>query len=618
MGFEERRIGTLIGKWRVDSLLGSGSMAAVYAVTHRNGSRAALKILHAQLCNDELVVERFLSEGYLANVVKHSGIVRVFDDGMTDEGCPFLAMEMLEGETLEDYCEAKGPKLPLSAALGIADSIMDVLAAVHAGNVIHRDLKPSNVFLTADLQIKLLDFGVAKLSDKKSVSKLSLVGMVLGTPAFMAPEQARGIREEVDTRSDIFALGAILFTMLTGENVHPVEGVQQKLLAAATQRARPVSAVLPSVPAPVAAVIDQALQFRKDDRWQTVTQMRRALKDAAEGLVSETLRPPPPSTARVSAPPSHGAGLGDDEATEAAPLNYDDDALTSIAFAGNRPGFDAASLNAMAASMGISMGVTGGAAARVVPAAGAPHANPHSGRASAALDDEAPTEATMVALSNPYGRLPLPPTQSGRRLDVPPVTDSGRVGFFFDEHKSAVALEPAPSSTASASAPSSSRRFDDPFSAANASGPTPPVDYVALTAPIPPRKRSRAPMVVGVLAALLALAAAAGGYFRVYRPAVSPLNPLDPSAPSVEPSVEVPPPAPTPTEPVGTVGSTSPAVPASVVIPTVSPESLTPAPKAPSLTPPGPAKPARPTPSAGPSPGPTPTPPDQPDFELLQ
>ncbi|MDB5218715.1 MAG: Serine/threonine-protein kinase PknB, partial [Myxococcaceae bacterium] len=98
----ERRVGTIIGgKWRVDALLGSGSMAAVYAVTHRNGARAALKILHPTLCTDPAVCERFLGEGYLANSVKHSGIVRVLDDGVTDDGCVFLTMDLLEGDTLE-------------------------------------------------------------------------------------------------------------------------------------------------------------------------------------------------------------------------------------------------------------------------------------------------------------------------------------------------------------------------------------------------------------------------------------------------------------------------------------------------------------------------------------
>src|SRR6185436_9526527 len=128
----ERRLGTIIGaKWRVDALLGSGSMAAVYAVTHRNGARAALKILHPTLCTDPAVCERFLGEGYLANSVKHSGIVRVLDDGV---------MDLLEGQTLEGLRQDRGNQIPLPEALDIADKLMDALSAVHAAGIVHRDL----------------------------------------------------------------------------------------------------------------------------------------------------------------------------------------------------------------------------------------------------------------------------------------------------------------------------------------------------------------------------------------------------------------------------------------------------------------------------------------------
>ena len=233
---EERRVGSIIGgKWRIDALMGSGSMAAVYAVTHRNGSRAALKILHGSLAADVAVCERFLGEGYLTNSVRHAGIVKVFDDGMTDDGCPFLAMDLLEGETLESLRIRRGGKLALDEALEIGDQIMGTLAAVHGAGIIHRDLKPQNVFVCNDGQVKLLDFGVARIQDRKSASKLSVMGMVLGTPSFMAPEQAMGTRDAVDAKSDIWAVGAILFALLTGETVHMAPTIQARLLAAATR-----------------------------------------------------------------------------------------------------------------------------------------------------------------------------------------------------------------------------------------------------------------------------------------------------------------------------------------------------------------------------------------------
>ena len=279
----ERRIGTVIGgKWRVDALLGAGSMAAVYAVTHRNGARAALKILHPTLCADQSVCERFLGEGYLTNSVKHNGIVRVLDDGATDDGCVFLVMDLLEGTTLEEARqEREGGRFELPEMLVIADRLMDVLAAVHEVNIIHRDLKPQNVFLCDDGVVKLLDFGVARLAESDTVSQHSSFGLVLGTPSFMSPEQALGARDQIDHRTDIWSLGASIFTGLTGQTVHLGPNIQAKLLAAATAKARSVAMARHDLPAPIANVIDMSLRFKREDRWQSVAAFRHALRETA-------------------------------------------------------------------------------------------------------------------------------------------------------------------------------------------------------------------------------------------------------------------------------------------------------------------------------------------------
>ena len=285
---EDRRIGTIIGgKWRVDKVLGSGSMATVYAVTHRNGVNAALKILHPTLCTDPKVCERFLGEGHLTNQVKHPGIVRVLDDGMTDDGCVFLVMDMLEGTTLETLRQERGGKLGIEETLDIADALMDALHAVHKAGIIHRDLKPQNVFICTNGEVKLLDFGVARVLESSSTkNKMSLFGMVLGTPSFMSPEQAVGARDQVDQRTDVYSLGATMFTALTGETVHLGPHVQAKLLAAGTTQARSIGIVKQDLPAPLVNVIDTALRFDKADRWQSVDAFRRALNDArnASGL----------------------------------------------------------------------------------------------------------------------------------------------------------------------------------------------------------------------------------------------------------------------------------------------------------------------------------------------
>jgi serine/threonine-protein kinase len=280
----EHRVGSVIGgKWRVDALLGSGSMAAVFAVTHRNGARAALKILHPSLCADPAVCERFLGEGYLTNSVKHVGIVRVLDDGVTDDGCVFLVMDLLEGLTLEALRQERGGRIELIEVLDIADKLMDVLHAVHEAGIIHRDLKPQNVFVCDDGSVKLLDFGVARVLDGGN-RQLSVFGLVLGTPSFMSPEQALGARDKVDHRTDIWSLGATLFTSLTGQTVHLGPNPQARLLAAAKMNARSVSLVRQDLPPMVSAAIDMSLRFKKEDRWQNVDAFRRALRDARVAL----------------------------------------------------------------------------------------------------------------------------------------------------------------------------------------------------------------------------------------------------------------------------------------------------------------------------------------------
>src|SRR5262245_19957290 len=197
--------GTVNAKWRLDALLGVGGMASVYAATHRNGSRAALKILHTEFARDPGIRERFLREGYVANKVDHPGRVAILDDDVTEQDEPFLVMELLEGETVQQLWKRKARKVPLGEALWIAGEVLDTLQCFHEQGIVHRDLKPANIFLTKDNEVKLLDFGVARVLDG---SGKTLAGTALGTPSFMAPEQAMGRIEEVDGRADMFSVGA--------------------------------------------------------------------------------------------------------------------------------------------------------------------------------------------------------------------------------------------------------------------------------------------------------------------------------------------------------------------------------------------------------------------------
>jgi serine/threonine-protein kinase len=280
------RVGMVLGnKYRLDRLLGIGGMAAVYAATHRNKKRVAVKMLHPELSIDENVKSRFLREGYAANSVEHPGAVQVFDDDVTSDGSAFLVMELLVGETLDARADRKGGTLPLTEVLPLADQLLEVLTAAHEKGLLHRDIKPDNLFLTASGQLKVLDFGIARLREMSADGNATGVGSFMGTPAFMSPEQARGRWDDVDSRSDVWAVGATIFNLLTGRAVHDTDSVGEQLVMAATVPAPPLVSVLPQIDPLVADVVDRALAFDKARRWPDVASMQGALKRALAVVV---------------------------------------------------------------------------------------------------------------------------------------------------------------------------------------------------------------------------------------------------------------------------------------------------------------------------------------------
>jgi serine/threonine protein kinase len=319
-------------KWRLDALLGVGGMAAVYAATHRNGTRAAIKLLHPELSGDAHLRSRFLREGEVANAVGHEGARRILDDDTAEDGSLFLVAELLEGETLADRRGRLGGRLGQHEVLYIACGLLDVLSAAHGKGIIHRDLKPENVFLTRAGRVKLLDFGIARSSGVSRVRSATRAGARLGTPAYMPPEQARGLWDEVNARSDIWAVGATMFHLLSGRTVHEGRTVEELLGCAMTQEPTPLASVVPEVSAGLAQVVDRALSFHPEDRWENAQQMRDAvcrayhhwnrsavatpaprpsLSEALPSftLPSATLPTPPPAFARVKGPRLAGGGL---------------------------------------------------------------------------------------------------------------------------------------------------------------------------------------------------------------------------------------------------------------------------------------------------------------------
>jgi len=299
------RVGQVLrGKWRLERLLGVGGMASVYAAVHRNGLRGAVKMLHPTLSTLAQARERFLREGYAANTVGHEGAVRVLDDDVTDDDGVFLVMELLDGQSLEELAQRHAFRLTPSEVAAIGDQLLDVLAAAHEKRIWHRDLKPENLFLTQRGVVKVLDFGIAKIKQDGQSSRATSTGSLMGTPAFMPPEQALGKWSLVDGRSDLWAVGATLLNLLTGQYLHKGETTTEMLVAAATSPAPPVRTLDASMPEALAAVLDRALAFRIDERWPDARSMQAALRAACgPGDLSRLLTTIDAPATGVSKPP---------------------------------------------------------------------------------------------------------------------------------------------------------------------------------------------------------------------------------------------------------------------------------------------------------------------------
>jgi serine/threonine-protein kinase len=282
------RVGAwLKDKYRLDRILGFGGMAVVYAATHRNQAEFAVKVLHPELSMRREVRNRFLREGYAANSVRHPGAVLVVDDDIADDGAAFLVMELLHGEPLETLWERAGRRLAPKAVIGAGWQLLDVLSAAHEKSIVHRDIKPANVFVTNEGAVKVLDFGIARLCDVAVSGSATQAGVMMGTPAFMAPEQAMAKGDAIDAQSDVWSVGATLFTLLSGQLVHGGDNATQLLISAATSPAPPLARVAPDVPPALAHVIDRALAFDKAQRWPSAAAMREALREASFAMFGE-------------------------------------------------------------------------------------------------------------------------------------------------------------------------------------------------------------------------------------------------------------------------------------------------------------------------------------------
>ncbi len=290
------------------------------------GSRSAVKILHAAVVRNRGIFKRFQKEAQIAGALGQVNVVKVTDMGGLESDRPYIVMEYLEGQTLRDHLDSAGP-LPISEALELTIQLLRGLATVHKAGVIHRDLKPDNVFLTkvedAPRPVaKILDFGVSKvLGPKLDQGTLTKTGAIVGTPYYMSPEQAMG-KKEMDHRTDIYSVGAILYQMLTGSRPFQADNYNALIAAILMQDPEPPRTLRPEVPEVLEAAVLKALSREAEDRFETVPELLRELESIASDTGIELEAPENasrPRTSTSSSPsPSSRAGISEDRSSRPA------------------------------------------------------------------------------------------------------------------------------------------------------------------------------------------------------------------------------------------------------------------------------------------------------------
>jgi serine/threonine protein kinase len=292
-------IGERIGSYHVTTLIGEGGMGMVYAAEHTriHSLRVAVKCLKRFYAEDETALARFFNEARATMAIRHPGIVEVADVGRLPDGRPYLVMELLEGETVARRL-LRG-RMSVSEAIDLARQVTSALAAAHSAGVVHRDLKPENLFLIARRpgeaqRVKVLDFGVAKLrNDVPEAALQTRTGSIIGTPAYMSPEQCRGISRQTDGRADIYSLGVILYEMLAGRPPFLGEGGGDVMIMHVRDEPPLLSSFVTGVPAWLEAVVLRALAKSPADRFQRAEELEEALAGGYEsaGVVSAAATP---------------------------------------------------------------------------------------------------------------------------------------------------------------------------------------------------------------------------------------------------------------------------------------------------------------------------------------
>ncbi|HVJ18721.1 MAG TPA: serine/threonine-protein kinase, partial [Polyangiaceae bacterium] len=290
--------GDLVGKclngtYVVEGVIGEGGMGRVYRARHTRLAQKlfAIKMLRSELMRNAEVVARFRREAEAAACISHPNVVGVYDVDTTEEGCAYLVCEHLRGMDLADLLERDG-RVEVDTAVHVAIQICRALEAAHARGVLHRDLKPHNVFLLAEESgalparpaAKVVDFGLSRFMNSAD-KQLTQTGFIMGTPSYMSPEQASA--KPTDERSDVYGVGAILYTSVTGTPPFDADSIQGVLLAVLSDEPRPPRATNPAIPPLLELVIQRAMAKGPAERYQSVSELRQALEPLAESAKQE-------------------------------------------------------------------------------------------------------------------------------------------------------------------------------------------------------------------------------------------------------------------------------------------------------------------------------------------
>jgi eukaryotic-like serine/threonine-protein kinase len=427
-------VGTQVGAYRVLQQIGEGGMGTVWLAEHMMlGRRAAIKLLHPMFTARPDIVTRFFNEARAATAISDPGIVQIFDFGHHVDGSAYIAMEMLEGEPLDKRLRRLG-RLAIADALRVMRQVASTLGVAHQRGIVHRDLKPENIYLVRDPEViggeraKVLDFGIAKLTGDASVK--TNTSAVMGTPAYMSPEQCRGAGQ-VDQRSDVYALGCMLFALITGAPPFDVEGAGEIIAMHLREPAPALSSRVYGIPPELEAIVAHCLAKDPAHRYTSGTELAAAI-GAVLGSASIV-------GLQVTGGVASSLAVGAISATT----------LSSAASAAGitGPGARRSARGAWFAVLGVVV-VGGGIAAIVATRGGAPGATSAAGSPAAApmAEPAAPPVAAPVPAPVPKPPAPVAPAAPDPNAELATQMKTVLAGFVAWSHDHAGA--PCPSSSA--------------------------------------------------------------------------------------------------------------------------------------------------------------------------